>query len=102
MTFSPFIRYWRNTWDYNETVYQLLMDFGKAYGSAKREVLCNILIHFGILMKLVRLTKMCLNEMYVTVHLCKYLSRMTASVVQWSEFLATDLEAWVRFPTLPE
>jgi hypothetical protein len=27
---------------------------------------------------------------------------MTASVVQWSEFLATDLEARVRFPALPE
>jgi hypothetical protein len=23
-------------------------------------------------------------------------------VVQWSEFLATDPEAWVRFPALPE
>jgi hypothetical protein len=27
---------------------------------------------------------------------------MTASVVQWSEFLATDPEARVRFPELPE
>jgi hypothetical protein len=27
---------------------------------------------------------------------------MTASVVWWSEFLATDPEAWVRFPALPE
>jgi hypothetical protein len=26
----------------------------------------------------------------------------TASVVQWSEFLATDTEARVRFPALPE
>jgi hypothetical protein len=26
----------------------------------------------------------------------------TASVVWWSEFLATDPEAWVRFPELPE
>jgi hypothetical protein len=26
----------------------------------------------------------------------------TAFVVLWSEFLATDLEARVRFPTLPE
>jgi hypothetical protein len=26
----------------------------------------------------------------------------TASVVQWSEFLATDPEAQVRFPALPE
>jgi hypothetical protein len=28
--------------------------------------------------------------------------RMTASVVWWSEFLATDPEAWVGFPALPE
>jgi hypothetical protein len=27
---------------------------------------------------------------------------MTASVVYWSEFLATDPEARVRFPSLPE
>jgi hypothetical protein len=27
---------------------------------------------------------------------------MTASVVQWSKFLATDLAARVRFPALPE
>jgi hypothetical protein len=27
---------------------------------------------------------------------------MTASVVQWSEFLATDPEARVRSPALPE
>jgi hypothetical protein len=27
---------------------------------------------------------------------------MTASVVCWSEFLATDPEARVRFPALPE
>jgi hypothetical protein len=26
----------------------------------------------------------------------------TASVVWWSEFLATDMEARVRFPSLPE
>jgi hypothetical protein len=27
---------------------------------------------------------------------------MTASVVYYSEFLATDPEVWVRFPTLPD
>jgi hypothetical protein len=32
-----------------------------------------------------------------------YLTKLpTASVVQWSELLATDLEARVRFPALPE
>jgi hypothetical protein len=29
-------------------------------------------------------------------------SEVTASVVQWSEFLATDPEARVRFPALPK
>jgi hypothetical protein len=27
---------------------------------------------------------------------------MTASVVYWSEFLATDPEVWVGFPELPD
>jgi hypothetical protein len=36
--------------------------FKKAYDSARREVLFNILKEFGIPMKLVRLIKMCLNE----------------------------------------
>jgi hypothetical protein len=48
--------------EYNEAVHQLFIDFKKAYDSAKREVLYNILIEFGIRMKLVRLVKMCLNE----------------------------------------
>jgi hypothetical protein len=46
-------------WEYNETVHQLLGDFKKAYDSVKSEVLHNILIEFGISMKLVRLIKMC-------------------------------------------
>jgi hypothetical protein len=27
---------------------------------------------------------------------------MTASVIWWSELLATDPEVWVRFPAIPE
>jgi hypothetical protein len=49
-------------WEYNETVHQLLVDFKKAHDSVRREVLYNILIGFGIPMKLVRLIKICLNE----------------------------------------
>jgi sorting nexin-29 len=55
-------------------VYQLFIDFKKAYDSVKREVLYNILLEFGIPKKLVRLIKMCLNETYSKVHIGKLLS----------------------------
>jgi hypothetical protein len=54
-------------WECNETVHQLFVDFKKAYDSVRREVLYNILIEFGIPMKLVRLIKMCLSETYTLV-----------------------------------
>jgi sorting nexin-29 len=60
-------------WDYNETVYQLFIDFKKAYDSVKREVLFNILLESCILKKLVRLIKMCLNETYSKVSVGKLL-----------------------------
>jgi hypothetical protein len=60
--------------EYNETVHQLFIDFKKAYDSVRREVLCNILIEFGVPMKLVRLIKMCLNETYSKVRIGKHLS----------------------------
>jgi hypothetical protein len=60
--------------EYNETVHQLLKDFKKAYDSVRREVLHNILIEFGVPMKLVRLIKMCLDETYSKVHTDKHLS----------------------------
>jgi hypothetical protein len=44
-------------WEYNEAVHQLFIDFKKAYDSVRREVLYNIVIEFGIAMKLVRLVK---------------------------------------------
>ena len=46
-------------WEYDEAVYQLFIDFKKAYDTVRREVLYNILIEFGIVMKLIRLIKMC-------------------------------------------
>jgi hypothetical protein len=61
-------------WEYNETVHQLFIDFRKAYDSVRREVLYNILIEFGVPMKLVRLIKMCLNETYSEVRITKHLS----------------------------
>jgi hypothetical protein len=45
-------------WEYNETAHRLFIDFKKANNSVKREVLYNILIEFGVPMKLVRLIKM--------------------------------------------
>ena len=63
-------------WEYNEAVHQLLIDFKKAYDSIRREVLCNILIEFGITMKLDRLIVMHLNETYSRVQVGKNLSDM--------------------------
>jgi hypothetical protein len=42
--------------------------------SGMREVLYNILIEFGVPMKLVRLIKIGLNEMYSKVCICKHFS----------------------------
>jgi hypothetical protein len=54
-------------WEYNERVYQLFLNFKKAYDSVRREVLYNIFIEFGAPMKLVRLIKICLYETYSEV-----------------------------------
>ena len=57
-------------------VHHLFIDFKKAYNLVRREVLYNILIQFGIHMKLVRLIKMCLTETYSRVWVGKHLSDM--------------------------
>jgi hypothetical protein len=59
--FSAFVTYW-GKWEYNETVHQLLIDFKKVHYSARKKVLYNNLIEFGVPVILVRLIKMCLNE----------------------------------------
>ena len=61
-------------WEYNEEVHQFFIDFKKAYDSGRREVLHNILVEFGIPMKLVMLMKMCLIETYSRVRAGKHLS----------------------------
>jgi hypothetical protein len=64
----------RKKWEYNETIHKLFIDFKKAYDSMRMEVLYNILIEFGVPMKLVRLIKMCSNETYTKVSIGKHLS----------------------------
>jgi hypothetical protein len=49
-------------WQYSETVDKLFIDFQKAHVSVRREELYNILIVFGIPLKLVRLIKMFLMK----------------------------------------
>jgi hypothetical protein len=61
-------------WEYNETVHQLLINSKKVYDSVRRKVLYNILVEFGVPMKLVRLIRMCLNETYSEVRIGKHLS----------------------------
>jgi hypothetical protein len=57
--YFAFVRYWRNNWEYNGTVYQVFIDFSKDYDSVRREVLYKILIEFCTPRILVRLIKMC-------------------------------------------
>jgi hypothetical protein len=71
--YSAFVKYLKKL-EYNETVHQLYIDFKKAYDSVRRENLYNILIGFGVPRKLVRLMKMCLNEIYSRDRLEKNLS----------------------------
>jgi sorting nexin-29 len=54
--------------------YQLFIDFKRAYELVRKEVLHNIVIEFGVPMKLVGAIKMCLNETYSKVCIGKHLS----------------------------
>jgi hypothetical protein len=69
--FCVFVKYWREKREYNETVHQLFINFKKVYDSVGGEVLYSILIKLGILMKLDKVVKMCLNETYGKVHIGK-------------------------------
>ena len=55
-------------------MHQLFINFKKAFDSVMKDILYNILMEFGIPMKLGRLIKMRLNETYSRVQLSKNLS----------------------------
>jgi len=74
ITYSAFVKYLKKKWECNEAVHQLYIDFKKAYERVKREVLSNILIEFGIPMKVVRLIKVYLNESCNRVRVGKHVS----------------------------
>ena len=57
-------------------MHQLFIDFKKTNDSIRREVLYNILIEFGIPMKLVRLIKLYLTETYSRVQVGRNFSYM--------------------------
>jgi len=87
-------------WEYNEAVHQLFVDFKKAHDACRREVLYNILIEFGIPMKLVVLIKMRLNETcnrvrvgnHVSEHEnCALLGYCTARSTNFFSMLCDDL-----------
>jgi len=60
--------------EYNGAEHQLYVDFEKSCDSVKREVLYNILTEIFVPMKLLRLTKVCLNEIHSKVRIDKNLS----------------------------
>jgi hypothetical protein len=59
------------------TIRQLFIDCKKAYDKVRREVFYNILIEFGMPMKLVRLINLCLCETYSRVRVGIHLSDMS-------------------------
>jgi hypothetical protein len=82
-------------WQYNEAA---SIDFKKAYDSVRREVVYNILIQFGVPIKLVMFIKMWLNETYSKVHIGKHLPDV--SYPKWSKtsrcFIATSFQLCLR------
>jgi hypothetical protein len=67
-----FITYWGKN---GSTMRQYISYlYKKAYDLVRTDVLYNILIEFGVPMRLVRLIKMCFNETYSEVRISKHLS----------------------------
>jgi len=72
--YSTFVKYLRKKLEYNEAVHPLFIDYKEVHDSLRRVVLYNILIEFGIPMKMVKPIKMCLTETYSRVWVGKNLS----------------------------
>jgi hypothetical protein len=70
---SAFVKYSIKEVEYNGAVQRLFIYFKKTCDSFWREVLHNILIEFGITMKLIRLVTMCLDETYSRVCVGKHI-----------------------------
>jgi len=49
--------YWKKAWDHNVEIHQIFVDFQEAYGSIRSDKLYAMMARFGILNKLIRLTK---------------------------------------------
>jgi hypothetical protein len=70
MRFFAFVQFWRK----NGSTMRQYISFKKAYDLMRREVLYNIIMVFGVPIKLVRLIKMSLKETYSKFHIGKHLS----------------------------
>jgi hypothetical protein len=70
--FLGFVRYWKKNNVSTTRQYSTYSDFRKTYDSVGRKILYNIVKEFGQPMKLVRLIKICLNEMYNKVRIEKH------------------------------
>lgn len=58
--YSVFVKYLRKKQEYNGAEYKLFRYFKEPYKSVRREVLYKILFEFGVGMKVIRLTPLCL------------------------------------------
>jgi hypothetical protein len=76
--------------EYSGITYQLFMDFKEAYDTFRREVLWSVLIEFVIPVKLVILTKICLNETLNKVFTVKNMSHPS--------FIQNDVKKEVIYP----
>jgi hypothetical protein len=64
-------------------VHQLFISLKKACDSVRGEFFHDILIEYGIPMKLLRLMEMCLNEKYGRVRVGKHLSVIILTLVTY-------------------